>query len=220
MIPATTANPIKIALADDHVILRNGLAELLRKLGHDVLFESGNGKELIARLQKDNLPDVVLMDINMPQMDGYETTGWLRINFPQIKVIALSMYDEEGAIIRMLRKGARGYLLKSGEADEMQQALYNVVNKGYHSSERVAGTFFRASQQEQDAGKVSVLNEREIRFLQLACSELTYKQIADAMNVSPRTVDGYREALFERLEVKSRIGLVIFAVRNRIALIC
>ncbi|PSL27463.1 response regulator transcription factor [Dyadobacter jiangsuensis] len=214
-----TTNSIKVALADDHELLRSGLAELVRKLGFHVLFESGNGRELISQLNGDDLPDIVLMDINMPQMDGFDTTRWLKINYPTVKVIALSMYDDEGAIIQMLNNGARGYLLKSGDADELKHALKNVYFNGYHSSEKVTRTFFRANQSDQDAGKVSKLNEREIEFLKLASSEMTYKEIADRMHVSPRTVDGYREALFERLAVKSRIGLVIFAIKNRIVIV-
>ncbi|WP_317171635.1 response regulator transcription factor [Spirosoma profusum] len=207
---------IKIALADDHVALRNGLALLIKMLGYTVLFEGSNGKELIQSLNNDNLPDVILMDINMPQMDGFATTDWLKKHHPTIKVLALSMYDDEGAIIRMLKSGARGYLLKSAEADDLRRAIDNVYAKGFHYSEMVTGTLFRANYQDEDAGKVANLSDRELHFLKLASTELTYKEIADEMYVSPRTVDGYRETLFEKLDVKSRIGLVLFAIKNRI----
>jgi two-component system invasion response regulator UvrY len=207
---------IKIVVADDHVVLRNGLAELIRKLGYTVLFESSNGKELIESLDKDNLPDVVLMDINMPQMDGFAATHWLKINYPKIKVLALSMYDDEGAIIRMLKSSARGYLLKSAEAEDLKRAIDSVYSKGFYYSEMVTGTLFRSVNENEEAGKVANLNERETHFLTLASTEMTYKEIADEMYVSPRTVDGYRETLFEKLNVKSRIGLVLFAIKNRI----
>lgn len=207
---------IKIAIVDDHVVLRNGLAELIKKLGYTVLFEGSNGKELIAGLDKDKLPDVVLMDINMPQMDGFATSKWLLVNHPKIKVLALSMYDDEGAIIRMLKSGAKGYLLKSAETSDLKQAIDSVFLKGYYYSEMVTGTLFRSVHKDEEAGLVSNLNEREIHFLKLAATEMTYKEIADEMYVSPRTVDGYRETLFEKLNVKSRIGLVLFAIKNRI----
>ena len=207
---------IKIVIADDHVALRNGLALLIKKLGYTVLFETSNGNELVEDLDKNNLPDVVLMDINMPQMDGFATTDWLKHHYPKIKVLALSMYDDEGAIIRMIKFGARGYLLKSAEANELSRAIDSVYAKGFYYTEMVTGTLFRSVQQDEDAGKVANLNDREIHFLKLASTELTYKEIADEMYVSPRTVDGYREVLFEKLNVKSRIGLVLFAIKNRI----
>lgn len=210
------SEPIKIAIADDHVALRNGLALLIKMLGYTVLFEGSNGKELIQSLDTNNLPDVVLMDINMPQMDGYITTDWLKKHYPKIKVLALSMYDDEGAIIRMLKNGARGYLLKSAEANELSRAIDNVCAKGFYYTEMVTGTLFRSAQHDEDAGKVANLNDREINFLKLASTELTYKEIANEMHVSPRTVDGYREVLFDKLYVKSRIGLVLFAIKNRI----
>jgi DNA-binding NarL/FixJ family response regulator len=207
---------IKVVIADDHVVLRNGLVELIKKLGYQVLFEAGNGKEIIENLNKTMLPDVIIMDINMPVMDGFDITKWLDIHYPMIKVLALSMYDDEGAIIRMLKNGARGYLLKSAEADELNRAINSVYTKGFYYSEIVTGTLFRSLREDEEAGILSRLSEREIQFLKLGCTEMTYKEIADVMNVSPRTVDGYREVLFEKLNVKSRVGLVLFTIRNRI----
>jgi DNA-binding NarL/FixJ family response regulator len=135
------SKPIKIAIADDHIAMRNGLALLIKMLGYTVLFEASNGKELIQSLDTNNLPEVVLMDISMPQMDGFAATDWLKKHHPNIKVLALSTYDDEGAIIRMLKYGARGYLLKSAEADELRRAIDNVHAKGYYYSEVVTGTF-------------------------------------------------------------------------------
>lgn len=207
---------IRIVIADDHVVLRNGLSELIKKLGYSVILESSNGKDLIESLEKDNLPDIVLMDINMPQMDGFETTQWLKSNHPEVKVLALSMYEDEGAIIRMLKNGARGYLLKSVETKDLSQAIDSVYTKGFYYTDMITGRVLHSMLQDEGAGKVASMSDREIHFLKLASTEKTYVEIADIMHVAPRTVDGYRETLFEKLNVKSRIGLVLFAIKNRI----
>lgn len=209
-----------IVLTDDHVLLRNGLAALVKSLGHNVLFEADNGKDLISKLDKKNLPEVVLMDINMPEMDGYNTAQWLKENHAEIKVLALSMYDNENSIIRMLKSGAKGYILKDCEPVELKAAIDAVVSKGYYYSDLVSGKLINAINKIEDSGSdvntLSNLNERETDFLKYACTELTYKEIADKMFVSPRTIDGYRDALFEKLHVKTRVGLVMYAIKNGI----
>lgn len=210
-----------IALADDHVLLRNGLANLLKDLDYQVVAEASNGKELLDKLQAGITPEVVLMDINMPAMDGYETTLWLKRNYPDIKVIALSMYDDEAAIIRMLRNGAKGYILKDSDPSELKAAIHAVLMKGFYHSEMVTGklihTINHLDEPEGSAVKDIVgLNEKELEFLKLACTEMTYKEIAEKMYLSPRTIDGYRDALFEKLDIKSRVGLVLFAIKKGI----
>jgi DNA-binding NarL/FixJ family response regulator len=210
---------IKVALADDHILLRNGLADHLSGIGYDVLFQADHGQDLIRQLQPARLPDIVLMDINMPKMDGYETTAWLRANHPSVHVLALSMYDDENAIIRMVKSGARGYILKDTEPAELQQALTAVYQKGFYHSELVSGKLIHSINHLDSPDHPSLrdlfsLSDRELEFLKLACTEMTYKEIADQMHLSPRTIDGYRDALFEKLELKSRVGLVLFAVKN------
>jgi len=211
---------MKVALADDHVLLRNGLASLLKNLGYDVLFEADNGKELIRLLENKGVPDLVLMDINMPQMDGYETAEWLRASHPDVKILALSMYDDENAVIRMLKAGARGYILKDSEPGELRMALDAIQNRGFYHSDLVTGRLINSISKKDDdslpATQLASLTEREIEFLKLAASELTYKEIAEQMYLSPRTIDGYRDALFEKLELKSRVGLVLFAIKSGI----
>lgn len=208
----------KLVLVDDHVLLRNGLAGLVKNLGHVVLFEASNGNDFIEKLVPGLMPQIVLMDINMPEKDGYETTLWLKTNYPEVKVLALSMYDSENAIIRMIKNGARGYILKDSDPSELQAAIEALVDKGYYYSELVSGKLINAINKIDDEGVVSVvkLNDRETSFLKLTCTELTYKDIADKMFISPRTVDGYRDALFQKLHVKTRVGLVIYAIRNGI----
>jgi two-component system invasion response regulator UvrY len=210
----------KAVLVDDHALLRNGLAGLVRELGYDVLFEADNGKEFIEKLKKDNLPDIVLLDINMPQMDGYDTAAWIKRNHPEIRILALSMYDDENAIIRMLKNGAGGYILKDTEPAELKKAMDAVCSKGFYYSEMVTGRLIHTihSMQEENspAKAVSGLNERELEFLKLAATELTYKEIAEQMHLSHRTIDGYRDDLFEKLNIRSRVGLVLFAIKNGI----
>lgn len=210
---------VKVALADDHILLRNGLAGLINGFdGYTVLFEANNGQDLINSLDRNNLPDLVLLDINMPVKDGFETALWLKQNHPDIKVLALSMYDNEPSIIKMLRNGAKGYLLKDTAPKEFKTALDAVMSKGFYYSEMVTGKLIHAvnnmDEPQQQKNPFSRLNEKETEFLKLACTEMTYKEIADKMFLSPRTIDGYRDALFEKLNVKTRVGLVMYAIRT------
>ncbi len=209
-----------IALADDHSLLRISLAQLVESLGNTVLFEANNGKEFQEKLDKKNLPEIVLMDINMPEMDGFQTTQWLKTNHPDVKVLALSMYDNETSIIRMLKCGARGYILKDSEPAELKAAIHALMDKGFYYSDLVSGKLMHAINKMDDDGEglksLVPLNDRETDFLKYSCTELTYKEIADKMFVSPRTIDGYRDVLFEKLHVKTRVGLVMYAIKNGI----
>ena len=215
---------ITVALADDHVLLRNGLANLLQDLDFEVVFQADNGKQFIEKLKTHTPPQVVLMDINMPVMDGYDTTLWLKKNHPGVKVLALSMYNDENAIIRMLKSGAKGYLLKDSSPMELKAAIQSLATKGFYYSELVTGTLIHTINHMDNPESAVIkdvlgLNERELEMLKLICTELTFKEIAEKMQISPRTVDGYRDVLLEKLQCKSRIGLVIFAIKNGIIVI-
>lgn len=209
-----------IVLVDDHSLLRYGLTTLVESQGNTVLFEADNGKEFLEKLDNNHLPEIVLMDINMPEMDGFQTTQWLKVNHPEIMVLALSMYDNETSIIRMLKCGARGYILKDSEPAELKEAILALVNQGFYYSDLVSGKLMHAINKLDDDGdslkSLVPLSERETDFLKHSCSELTYKEIADKMFVSPRTIDGYRDALFEKLHLKTRVGLVMYAIKNGI----
>ncbi|MBK6379244.1 MAG: response regulator transcription factor [Chitinophagaceae bacterium] len=211
---------IKIALVDDHSLLRMGLASLMESQGNTVLFEADNGKEFVNKLDANNLPQIVLMDINMPEMDGFETTQWLKQHYPGVLVLALSMYDNETSIIRMLKCGAKGYILKDSEPAELKTAIDNLLSKGFYYSDLVSGKLMHAinkmDDETDDLKNLVPLNERETTFLKYTCTELTYREIADKMFVSPRTIDGYRDALFEKLKLKTRVGLVMYAIKNGI----
>jgi DNA-binding NarL/FixJ family response regulator len=210
-----------VVLVDDHVLLRNGLARLINSFGqYEILFEAGGGKDLIRQLKNSRRPDIVLLDINMPEMDGYETACWLKRYYPEIRVLALSMYDTDSAIVRMLKNGAKGYILKDIEPAELKLALESVIEKGFYYSDLVTGklihTIGHLDEPEHRVHHLLALNERELEFMKLVCTEWTYKEIADRMYLSPRTIDGYRDALFEKLNVKTRVGLAMYAVRNGI----
>ena len=208
----------QIGLADDHVLLRKGLVSLVQKLGYDVILEADNGQELKDKISGGLLPELVLMDINMPKKDGYEATLWLKENKPEVKVLALTMYDDETAIIRMLKSGAKGYILKDAEPGELRTAMESVLNKGFYYSEMVTGRLIRTisdmDDEENTIKKLLKLTDRELDFLKLTCSEMTYKEIASQMKLSPRTIDGYRDILFEKLNVKTRTGLAIYAIKK------
>ena len=205
---------ILIAIVDDHTLFRNGLAGLMSEFDElEVVFEAENGQQMQYALAKHQLPNVVLMDINMPVMDGYETTAWLKKNYPQIKVLALSMFEDDKAVIKMIKCGASGYVLKESKPGELLDAIKTIRTKGVYINDMVSGKLIRTVA-DDDGGPD--FTKKELEFLHLCCSELTYKEIADKMFVSPRTVDNYREALFLKLNLKSRTGLVLYAIQNQI----
>jgi DNA-binding NarL/FixJ family response regulator len=164
-------------------------------------------------LAKHQLPNVVLMDINMPVMDGYDATTWLKKNYPQLKVLALSMFEDDKAVIKMIKCGASGYVLKESKPGELLDAIKTIHTKGVYINELVSGKLIRSVADDDEGPDFT---RKELEFLRLCCSELTYKEIADKMFVSPRTVDNYREALFLKLNLKSRTGLVLYAIQNQI----
>jgi two-component system invasion response regulator UvrY len=210
---------IKVVLVDDHALLRSGLAGIVAELGYQVLYECDNGRQLVNQIDTREKPDLVLMDINMPEMNGFETTLWLKKNHPLINVIALSMIDDERSIIRMIRNGAQGYILKDIKPIELKTAIEAVTTAGYYYSDIVTGNLVHTAKNSEDTDPIQEhnLKAKDIEFLKLVCTEMTYKQIAEKMCLSPRTIDGYRDELFAELGVKSRVGLVLFAIRNGIA---
>jgi DNA-binding NarL/FixJ family response regulator len=216
----TTFNP-GVVLVDDHVLLRNGLASLIRSFGRfDVLYEASDGKDLIKQLKTSRRPEIVLLDIGMPEMDGFETACYLRCHYPEVRVLALTMTETDSSIVRMLKNGAKGYILKDIDASGLERALDSVLDKGYYYSEtvteRLIDTIAHSDEPDRRFGDLLALNDRELEFMKMVCTEWTYKEIADRMYLSPRTIDGYRDALFEKLNVKTRVGLAMYAVKNGI----
>ena len=212
-------NITRIALVDDHALLRNGLASLIQTFeGYSVLFEADNGKEFIQQLQTHTIPDIILLDITMPEMNGFETAAWINKNTPSIKILVLSMMDNDAVVISMIKEGAGGYILKDSKPAIFKQALDSIRDTGFYMNELVSNKMLNYVKHHENTGKglplISQLTDKEILFMQLACTEMTYKEIATAMQISPRTVDGYRDELFKKLNVESRVGLVLFAVKH------
>lgn len=206
-----------VVVVDDHTLLSQAIQTMVNTFDDfHVLYTCKNGKELIDNFteQTHQLPNIVLMDINMPIMNGIETTEWITKNYPNVNVMALSVEDDDTTILQMLKVGAIGYLLKDTEKEVLEKALIETAQNGFYHTKAVTNLLMKSItgniQQKID------LKEREITFLKLACSELTYKEIADIMCLSPKTIDNYRNDLFLKLNVKNRVGLVMYAIKNKI----
>ena len=209
---------VTIAIVDDHTLFRQGIAYLLTESDEvAVVFDAGNGADMIKKITEHPLPQVILMDINMPVMDGYNTTKWLKENYPQIKVLALSMHEDDKAIIQMLKNGAGGYMLKESKVNDLVKGIKTINSQSYFINELVSERLLRNIQDDKPVKKnLTALNANELKFLELCCTDYTYKQIADVMNLSPHTIDNYREALFLKFGIKSRTGLVIYALKKEL----
>ncbi|MBO0934918.1 response regulator transcription factor [Fibrella sp. HMF5335] len=205
-----------VAIVDDHRLLAQALADFVnRSEDYTVLFCAENGQDLLRKLMHQTAPDIVLLDVGMPIMSGPETAIALRDQYPLIRVLALSMLDDEASVVQMMQHGARGYLLKGCQPAELLQALDDIRTKGIYNSAFLTGRLLSQLNRPVPASPKTThrLNDRELTFIRLACSELTYVEIADKMCVSARTVDGYRESVFEKLQVRTRVGLVLAAIR-------
>ena len=212
--------PINLAIADDHKIFRNGLKATLEDCPEfNLVIEASNGKELIGQLAT-RTPDVILLDIKMPEMDGMQTAAHLNQHFKQIRILALSMHNEDKYIVDMMKAGASGYLLKNAEPEEIIEAILTVHNKGFYFNERLSVTLIKQlvgpSYAESSSTHQVDLNDREIEVLKLVCQEYSNQEIADKIFLSVRTVEGYRARLFEKTCSKNLVGLVMFAIKKGI----
>jgi two-component system, NarL family, invasion response regulator UvrY len=219
----------KIAIADDHPLFRKGLIKLLDEDRYELLFDVDNGKALMDRLQLPGtpLPDIVIMDIEMPEVNGFEAVSWLRNHYPDVKVLVVSMVDQEEAIVKMLKMGVKGYLSKHMEPEDLHAALRSIIQKDYYYTDFVTNKLVHSLQSEAK-GMVDAhvtlhnhelwdsLNGKQKEFIRYACTEMIYDEIANIMCVSPKTIDGYRDAVFEKLGVKNRVGLVLYAIKHKL----
>lgn len=210
---------VKVAIVDDHKLVSKALENMISlNPNFQVTMNCFNGQDFIDELQNTkNHPDVVLMDINMPIKNGIETTAEISKKFPNLKVIALTMEDNEGTIIKMMKAGAKGYLLKDMSPDILFNAINIVHEKGIFYTDMVTQSLLKIKTEEKFMKELDeTLKDRELEFIRLACSELTYREIADQMCVSPRTIDGYRDSIFLKLNVKTRVGIVLFAIKHNL----
>lgn len=221
---------ITIAIADDHILLRKALISLINTFEHcKVIVEADNGRELIDLMQSaPQLPQVAILDVHMPFLDGYATAIYLNQHYPQVSTLTLSMLNDEAHIIKMLQAGVKGYLLKECQPEELKEALEYTARGEYYVNGLIAARIDKTGKFQTvayskpvlpEAEQSTFLTEREIEFLQWSASDYTYKEIADRMKLSPRTVDSYRDALFDKLQIRSRVGLAVYAIRNKLVTI-
>ena len=211
---ASRKDPITIAYAEDHVAVRRAITTYLDKLGGiEVVAEAGNGKELIEKIEScDIIPDVCLIDLKMPVLNGFETVPILRQKWKDIKILVLSAFEEEPYVVKMIRAGVNGYLSKYCEPEEIKEAILAINDQGRYYSELYLQHIALAA--EQDRKQPAKFSERERLFLIHSCSDLTYAEIARKMKCSIKSVEGYRDNLFKKLEVNSRISLVLYAIKS------
>ncbi len=208
--------PHTVVIVDDHLLIAKAIASIIEQFrGYEVLYECENGKILIEHLHnKKDIPDIVLLDISMPVMDGFETAQWLKENHPEILVMTLSMRGDDESLIKMIKSGAKGYLNKNVHPAELEKALNSLVQKGFYYPDWATSRVLANMAKENEIKPAGIhLSEREKEFLQYVCTELTYKEIGGKMACSPRTVESYRDVLFEKLGVKTRVALALYAVK-------
>jgi len=215
---------VSIGFVDDHTLFRKGLISLIKMINdsYQIIFEADNGNDLKGKINENNLPEIILMDINMPYMDGFAAVKWLKEVHPSVKVIVVSMIDKEESILRMVKLGVKGYISKEVEPEVLSEALLAVKNNGFYYTDYITGKLLNGLGIESPATKklnpaieiFKNLQPKEVDFLKWASTDLTYNDIALRMFTSPKTIDGYRDILFKKLQVKSRVGLALYAVKN------
>jgi DNA-binding NarL/FixJ family response regulator len=207
-----------IVIVDDHLLIAKALEGIIGNFkDFEVIYVAENGKDLIQKFESNSrIPDIILLDISMPIMDGFETVLWLKQNRPAIKVMALSMQGDDKSVIKMIRNGAKGYLLKNTHPKELEHALTKLHEDGFFYPEWASKIIFSNMNNEDPKGNIRI-SEREKEFLKYTVTELSYKEIADKMCCSPRTVESYRDQLCDKLDLKTRVGLAVFAIKNGFA---
>lgn len=212
---------IKYMIADDHRIFRQGLRYALAD-DHKLKFtgEAEDGKKLLDLVKK-QMPDVILLDLKMPEMDGIETTQALHSIHPEIKILMLTSFDDEHFILHLLELGISGYLLKNTDPEEIKKAIHAVYDNGYYFNYLLSNTMLRTITQKRSHTDLKLketikLNERETQVLKLICEEMTTAEIAAQIYISPRTVEGIRTTLIEKTGARNIAGLVLYAIKNGI----
>jgi DNA-binding NarL/FixJ family response regulator len=213
-----TPEIINVAIADDHKIFRKGVILSLKPYNNiQFIQEAENGEELIKLVEKEQ-PDIVLMDLKMPVKDGIETTKYLNKHFPSVRILILTMFEDERFVGHLMDSGANGYLLKSTEPAEIRQGIMDVMKTGFYLNNFVNRVLIKKNYSKQkfnpNLSSEIVVSEREKEVLSLVCMEFTAQEIAAQMDISPRTVEAIKDRLMERFGVKNSVGLVFFAMKN------
>ncbi len=210
---------IKLGVVDDQHLFRKGLISLIREFEElDIIVEASNGNELVEQL-KISQPEVILLDLEMPGMDGIETTMYLKRMHPEIKILILTMHNEEEIILHLIEKGAHGFLLKDHPIETLVDAIYAVIENGYYFNDHVSKVMVKGlvrNQKIKPSFNEVRLSEREVEVVRLICREYTNKEIADKLFISVRTVDGHREKVLQKTGAKNTAGIVMYAIRNNI----
>ncbi|MFN8306245.1 MAG: response regulator transcription factor [Ferruginibacter sp.] len=206
-----------IVIVDDHLLIAKAISSIIEQFhNYEVLYEVENGQELQQKFrQKKNIPDIVLLDISMPIMDGFDTAAWIRKDHPEVKVMALTMQGDDASLIRMIKAGAIGYLNKNIHPSELVKALDAITTKGFYYPDWATSLLLHSLSNPANSVEAGVkISERETEFLKYVCTELTYKEIGEKLFCSARTVESYRDSLFEKLGVKTRVALALYAVKT------
>lgn len=205
-----------IVIIDDHILIAQALSSIISNfLQFEVLYTCENGLDFQEKIKTKPVPDIVLLDISMPLMDGFETAKWIKDTYPDILVMALSMQEDEQSLIKMIKNGSKGYMLKNVHPLELENALNGLVKDGQFFPEWAASKVFTSIRENTiDAHSKLKISDREKEFLKYTVTEMTYKEISEKMFCSPRTIENYRDSLFEKLELKTRVGLAVFALKN------
>ncbi|MCU0326224.1 MAG: response regulator transcription factor [Spirosomaceae bacterium] len=212
---------IRLAVVDDHSLFRKGMISILNQVADfEVVLDATNGREFLDKLVQQTI-DLVLLDLQMPELDGIKTTEILREKYPEIKIIILSMHDEDQFVLHLMEIGANGYLLKDTDPDEVEKAIKKVIETDHYFSDFVSKVMLRKmTRKTQQDNKLfnykTDLSDREIQVLKLICDGLTTTEIGDIVCLSPRTVEGHRLRMMEKLGVKNTAGLVAYAIKNNL----
>lgn len=210
---------IKLAVVDDQLLFRRGIISLIKEFEEiDVVVEAGNGKELIEAIKK-RKPHIVLLDLQMPVMDGIETTAYLSEKYPDIKILILTMHDDDEFILHLIEKGANGFLLKNNSIDIVIDAIYSIVENGYYFNDRISKTMIKGlvrSKKIKPVFQSVSLSDREIEVIMLICKEYTNKEISERLCISIRTVENHRDKILEKTGARNTAGIVMFALKNNL----
>ena len=217
--PVVMAKKIKIAVVDDHYLFRQGLISLLNEYEDlEIIIEASTGKDLLNRLKKVQ-PHIILMDIQMPEINGIEATIEVKKMYPDVKIIILTMHNDQALMFDLVKKGANGFLLKDKSVDHVIEAIYSVDEKGFYYTEDVTKAMIKGiknTHKVKHSLTSTSLTERELKIIQLICKQYSFKEIADLLVLSPRTIETHKEHILVKTGSKNIVGIVLYAVEHEL----